>query len=279
MLHLGNLRTALLAWLYARYDRSRFWLRMEDLDRVASRSELVAGQLADLEAIGIEWDEPVVFQSHRLDLYRAAFDVLAANGHTYPCFCTRREIRDAALAPQGDQASIRYPGTCRGLAADEVARRLASGRQPAFRFRSSGIALTIEDRHAGTYTGFADDVVLLRNDGTPAYNLAVVVDDADMGVELVVRGDDLLPVTPSQIEIARALGAPPVDYAHVPLLRGHDGERLSKRHGAVTLAERIALGQTAEAVRAELAASIGLCRPDERISRGHLLARFAGQQK
>ncbi len=277
-LHLGNLRTALLAWLFARYDSSSFWLRMEDLDQVASRPEVVASQLRDLNALGIDWDGPLVFQSQRLPLYATALESLIAAGFTYPCFCTRSEVRAAALAPQGPDAAARYPGTCRGLHPDDVAARLASGRRPALRLRASGEPVVVDDRVMGRYTGYADDVVVSRNDATPAYNLAVVVDDAEMGVELVVRGSDLLAITPSQVEIARALGLPRIAYAHVPLLCGPDGERLAKRHGAVTLTERMALGQSARDVLAELATSVGLCDVDDRPAPADLVAIFARSQ-
>ena len=278
-LHLGNLRTALLSWLYARYDGSPFAMRMEDLDPGASRPAVVAGQLADLAAIGIDWDGPVVYQSQRRALYTEALDYLVGHGHTYPCFCSRREVRDAVLAPQGPDAARRYPGTCRDLASDQIAEYLAAGRRPARRFKASGVTASFDDRVAGPFRGAADDVVVCRGDGTAAYNLAVVVDDAAMGVELVVRGDDLLPVTPSQIEIGRALGTPPVEYAHVPLLRGPDGERLAKRHGAITLAERLALGGTAGAVIAELAASTGLCAITDRPTPTELVHEFAARQR
>jgi glutamyl-tRNA synthetase len=215
-LHLGNLRTALLAWLFARKAGGRFLMRMEDLDTARVRPGAEQRQLADLRAIGIDWDGPVVRQSERIALYEAAVRRL----DTYPCFCTRAEIREAASAPHGPVGF--YPGTCRELTDAERAQREAAGRPPALRVRADGSV---------------DDFVVRRGDGAFAYNLAVVVDDADMGVEQVVRGDDLAESTPRQIWLGRALGLPVPDYVHVPLVLGPDGARLAKRHGAVTLRE------------------------------------------
>jgi glutamyl-tRNA synthetase len=273
-LHLGNLRTALLAWLFARSANSSFLLRMEDLDSVASRPELVAGQLSDLETLGLDWDGEVVFQSRRRAVHEAALRRLVDSGLTYPCYCTRREIREATLAPHGPSPEGRYPGTCRGLTSPEQATREMRGRTPALRLRGESARFSFVDRVWGRFEGVVDDVVIARNDGTPAYNLAVVVDDHDMGVEEVVRGDDLLHATPAQLLVARNLGYEPPSYAHVPLLLGPDGERLSKRHGAITLSERLALGQSPAEVRAELAASVGLCVSGEQPSIDELIARF-----
>lgn len=252
-LHLGNLRTALLAWLFARSAGARFLVRVEDLDPGRSRPEHEHGQLADLAAIGLDWDGPVVRQSERHELYEAAI----ARLDTYPCFCTRAEIREAASAPHGRSAA--YPGTCRELTAAQRAEREAAGRRPALRLRAEpGARVAFADRVAGPFEGPVDDLVVRRNDGTPAYNLAVVVDDADQGIGEVVRGADLLDTTPSQLFLMRALGLPEPAYAHVPLVLGADGARLAKRHGAVTLADRAALGESPGEVRASLLGSVGL---------------------
>jgi glutamyl-tRNA synthetase len=248
-LHLGNLRTALLAWLFARSAGSRFLMRIDDLDRGRSRSHFEREQLADLAAIGIDWDGEVVRQSERGALYDAAIERL----DVYPCYCTRREIAEASSAPHGPVGA--YPGTCRELSASERALREASGRPPALRLRADGEVVRFTDRLAGEQQGVVDDFVIRRNDGAVAYNLAVVVDDSHQGVEEVVRGADLLDSTPRQIHLARALGLPVPSYAHVPLIYGPDGARLAKRHGAVTLAEQDA--PPAE-VRARLLRSVGL---------------------
>lgn len=273
-LHLGNLRTALAAWLFARGSGSRFLLRVEDLDRGRVRADLEAGQIADLQALGIDWDGPVVRQSGRLALYHDALARLAGRGLTYPCYCTRREIREAASAPHGELAEGAYPGTCRELGPAERASREAIGRPPALRVRAGGVRVTFEDRLEGPVEGLVDDFVLRRNDGAHAYNLAVVVDDADQGVEEVVRGADLLETTARQRWLQDALGLPAPAYAHVPLVLGADGRRLAKRHGAVTLADRAREGQSPEDVRAWLAGSLGLAAEGETPSAEELVARF-----
>jgi glutamyl-tRNA synthetase len=215
-LHVGNLRTALLAWLFARSAGGRFLMRMEDLDTGRVREDIAERQLADLAALGIDWDGPVVRQSERLPLYEEALARLA----TYPCFCSRAEIREAASAPHGVVG--RYPGTCRSLSPAEQAALEASGRPPALRVRADGEV---------------DDFVVRRGDGAFAYNFAVVVDDADQGVDQVVRGADLADSTPRQVWLARALGLREPEYVHVPLVLGPDGARLAKRHGDVRFGE------------------------------------------
>jgi glutamyl-tRNA synthetase len=228
-LHLGNLRTALLAWRFARSAGSRFHVRMEDLDTARVRPGSAEEQLADLAAIGLDWDGEVVFQSRRGELYDAALAQL----ETYECFCTRAEIRAAASAPHGPVGA--YPGTCRELSDAERAARRAEGRSPALRVRAGDAVVGFTDRLHGDVEAVVDDFVVRRNDGAHAYNLAVVVDDAAQGIEEVVRGDDLLDSTPRQVWLAHALGLPRLAYAHVPLVLGPDGKRLAKRHGAVTL--------------------------------------------
>jgi glutamyl-tRNA synthetase len=235
VLHLGNLRTALLAWLFARSAGSEFLVRMEDLDTGRVRPGYAEQQLEDLAAIGIDWDGEVVYQSQRLGLYEEA--IVALGDRVYECYCTRAEIREAASAPHGPLPEGAYPGTCLRLTAAELAEKRASGRAPALRIRAGAAPAAFEDRLHGHVEGVVDDFVIRRNDGAPAYNLAVVVDDAAQGIGEVVRGDDLLDTTPRQIFLARALGLPESRYAHVPLVLGRDGARLAKRHGDVTLRE------------------------------------------
>jgi glutamyl-tRNA synthetase len=234
-LHLGNLRTALLAWLFARSAGSGFLVRMEDLDTSRVRPGLADEQLADLAAIGIDWDGEVVYQSQRLDRYAEAIDALG--DRVYECFCTRAEIREAASAPHGPLPEGAYPGTCLRLSAAELEAKRASGRPPALRIRADAVRVGFDDRLHGYTEGVVDDFVVRRNDGATAYNLAVVVDDAAQRIGEVVRGDDLLDSTPRQLFLARALGLPEPAYAHVPLVLGPDGQRLAKRHGDVTLRE------------------------------------------
>jgi len=271
-LHVGCLRTAMLAWLFARSEGSRFLLRIEDLDPTTSSAEHEAGQLADLAALGIEWDGPIVRQSERREAHEAVLADLVERGLTYPCFCSRREIREASAAPHALPGA--YPGTCRDLNAAEIAEREAAGRPAALRLRGDGQPVTIVDRLLGEVTRPADDIVLRRNDGVPAYHVAVVVDDDDQGVEEVVRADDLLDATPSQAHLMDLLGRPRPTWAHVPLVLGPDGQRLAKRHGSVTLADLAVEGVSAAEIRSRLAASVGLAEPGEPVTMAALVDRF-----
>jgi glutamyl-tRNA synthetase len=273
-LHLGNLRTALLAWLFARSQGARFLVRVEDLDRSRVRPGLEEAQLADLRAIGLDWDGPVVRQSERLEMYEEAISRLGADGLLYPCYCTRAEVRAAASAPHGISAADRYPGTCRELTAAERAEREADGRRPALRVRAEGERIAFEDRLLGRFEDEVDDFVVRRNDGAPAYQLAVVVDDAAQGVGEVVRGADLVDSTPRQLLLYRLLGLTAPSYAHVPLVLGPDGKRLAKRHGAVTLADRAGQGESPHNALAWMARSLGLADEGERPSAAGLIPRF-----
>ena len=270
-LHLGNLRTALLAWLFARSAEARFLVRVEDLDRSRVRPGLEEAQLADLAALGLDWDGPIVRQSERMKLYEESIERLNADGLLYPCYCTRAEIRAAASAPHGISASDRYPGTCRELTDAQRAEREAAGRPPALRVRSEDARIAFEDRLLGRFEEDVDDFVVRRNDGTPSYQLAVVVDDARQKIGEVVRGADLADSTPRQILLARLLGLPESRYAHVPLVLGPDGQRLAKRHGAVALSTRY---EGPEEVRAWMARTLGLAEAGEMPSPGDLIARF-----
>lgn len=247
---------------------------MEDLDRVTSSTDHARRQLADLAALGMVPDGPVVVQSQRFARYEAAIDTLRAQGRVYECFCTRREIREAAAAPHGDLPDGAYPGICRDLTDAQRAEHLAAGRRPALRLRADGERFTVHDLVTGPFEGGVDDVVLRRNDGVPAYNLAVVVDDAEQGITHVVRGDDLLSSTPRQRLLQHLLGLPEPVYAHVPLVLAPDGTRLAKRHGAVTLHDLAARGVTPDDVLARLGASLGLCDADEPVTPAELVLRF-----
>ena len=252
-LHVGNLRTAILAWLFARSTGRRFLLRVEDLDRARAGSE--AGQLRDLQAVGVTWDGGVVRQTARGPLYAEAISRLEAAGLTYECFCTRREIQEAPSAPHAPQGA--YPGTCRNLDPAELEFK-RSTRPAAIRLRAGAAEYTVRDLLHGEFTGVVDDFVLRRNDGVTAYNLAVVVDDAEQGIDQVVRGDDLLPSTPRQAYLASLLDIPSPEYAHVPLVVNNDGARLAKRDGAVTLQDLADAGTPPAAVRDRLLESLGL---------------------
>jgi glutamyl-tRNA synthetase len=268
-LHLGNLRTAVLAWLFARSTGRRFLLRIEDLDKSRVRPGMVEQQLSDLAELGVAFDDEPVVQSERLGAYQAALVKLA--DRTYECFCSRREIAKAASAPHGEWA--RYPGTCRNLTdAERRNRRLT--RQPALRLRADGARQTVYDVLHGAVTADVDDVVLVRNDGVPAYNLAVVVDDAFSGVDQVVRGEDLLPAAATQAYIAGLLGYDRPIYAHVPLAVNVRGQRLAKRDGAVTLPALAARGWQPGSVLGLIAESLNLALPGEPVSLDAMLERF-----
>ena len=255
-LHLGNLRTALLAWMLARQGNLRFVMRIEDLDRV--KEGAAQQQLADLASLGLDWEQPVLYQSTRRNAYQREFERLQAAGMVYECYCTRREIQQAATAPHGAPGA--YPGTCRELSDQQRAERRAH-RAPAYRLRAGVSEYTVHDMFRGDYTAAVDDVVLVRNDGTFAYNLAVVVDDYFQGVTQVVRGDDLLSSAPRQAYVAHLLGYPPVTYAHVPLALNEEGKRLAKRDGAVTLPQLRQAGFTETDVLSWIAASIPVADP------------------
>lgn len=277
-LHVGNLRTALLAWLFARSEGSRFLLRVEDLDPVASRDELVAEHLADLDALGLRHDGDVLRQSSAEARARhdAALDRLDSEGRLYPCWCSRREVREAAQAAHRHLPEGAYPGTCRDLTDAERDERTArrGDRVPSLRVRADGAVAVVVDRLHGERTAVVDDFVVRRGDGVPAYNLAVVVDDDHQGIEEVVRGDDLLDGTPRQAWLCDVLGVPRPAWAHVPLVLGPDGQRLAKRHGSVTRAELAARGVDVPALLGWMGASLGLAAPAERVDADTLLARF-----
>jgi glutamyl-tRNA synthetase len=276
-LHLGNLRTAAIAWLAARSRGVGFVVRMEDLDRHQSSVESEAAQLRDLAVLGIDWDGEVVRQSERFDRYEAAIDELAAGGLVYECFCSRREIRNeiaaAASAPHGPPGS--YPGTCRLLTAREREDRRRAGRRPALRLRAEGQEISFVDRIHGTVVGTVDDVVLRRNDGVPAYNLAVVVDDAAQGVDQVVRGDDLLASTARQIHLQELLGHPRPEYVHVPLVVDADGERLAKRAGLpLTFDELASFGVVPSDIVQWIVGSLGRGAMHTTVTLGELVDGF-----
>lgn len=262
----------MLAWLFARSAGSGFVLRIDDLDPADARPEHEAQQLADLQLLGVDWDGAPLRQSERRPAHDEAIALLVAAGRTYECWCTRREIREATAAPHGPAGA--YPGTCKYLTEAERAARRHEGRPAALRLDAQGEQVTVPDRVHGTVTQVVDDLVLRRNDGLPAYNLAVVVDDAAQGVEEVVRGDDLLESTPRQVLLTRLLGLPTPAYAHVPLVLGPDGARLAKRHGAVSLSDLAGWRMTAAGVRSLLAASLGLAEPGEPVTMAQLRDRF-----
>lgn len=272
-LHLGNARTALLAWLQIRSQGGVFVLRVEDLDPGRSRAEYIDTQLDDLRWLGLDWDEgPDVggdfgpyLQSERHPLYERALDQLAEQGRLFECYCSRKEIAAAASAPHdGDEGPV-YPGTCRQLSPEERERK-SSRRDDALRMDVPDEAVEFDDLVAGPQQFRPIDetgaFVVRRKDRVAAYQLAVTVDDAAMGITDVLRGADLLSSTARQILIYRALGLIEPNWAHVPLMLGADGQRLSKRHGDVNLGDLRERGVAPERVVGWLAWTAGLMRKD-----------------
>jgi glutamyl-tRNA synthetase len=255
----------------ARASGAEFLLRFEDLTTGAAPAAQ-AEQLEDLTLLGITHDGEASCQSERTELYAQAIHQLEQLGLTYDCYCSRREVREAAAAPHGAAPEGSYPGTCLHLTQTEVHKHQRAGRRPALRLHRSG------GSSAGSSVGIqTDDFVLRRADGVAAYNLAVVVDDAAQGIDQVVRGDDLVETTPRQVLLQGLLGYPTPTYLHVPLVLGLDGERLSKRHGAVGLQELIALGVTPQQVLGYLASSLGATPQDSPVTAEAVLNEFSAQ--
>jgi glutamyl-tRNA synthetase len=276
-LHLGNARTALIAWLWARHAGGSCLLRFEDLDLGRVRAGCAEQQARMLAWLGLEWDGEPVAQSSRSGLYEAAIAALRERGVLYECFCSRADVRRAASAPHGPDGPI-YTGTCRSLSDRERAERMAHGRAPALRVRMEGAIDFTDDLLGPQHEELAEtsgDIVVRRSDGVVAYQLAVVVDDAAQAVTHVVRGADLLGSTGRQLRLYELLGLAPVPrHAHVPLLLGDDGERLAKRHGAVGLTELHAAGADPRAIVGRLAASAGLRDTARRCTPADLVAGF-----
>jgi glutamyl-tRNA synthetase len=240
-LHLGNARTFLVTWLLARQQGWKILLRIEDLDGPRIKPESAQQAITDLQWLGIDWDLGPIYQSSQISNFKPTIDQLVHAGLAYPCICTRKEVEIAASAPHAEDGSAIYPGTCRDRFKSVAQATAFSGKAPAIRFRVSDETIKWNDVFAGpqqcnvaTQLG---DFVIAKADGTPAYQLAVVVDDLAAGVTHVVRGDDLLDSTPRQILLYRALkksGEIPI-YYHLPLVVGTDGRRLAKRHGDTRL--------------------------------------------
>ncbi|EDP75609.1 glutamate--tRNA ligase [Hydrogenivirga sp. 128-5-R1-1] len=237
-LHLGNARTAIFSYLFARHNGGEFVLRIEDTDRERSRREYEEMLLKDLEWLGMEWDE-FYRQSERFDIYREYVEKLLQSGHAYPCFCTPEELEEERKEAQKRGVAYRYSGKCRALSPDEVESLKREGKSFTIRFRvPEGEEVVFEDLVKGYISINADDFgdfVIVRSDGSPTYNFVVVVDDALMGITHVVRGEDHIPNTPKQILIYRALGFEVPRFAHLPVILGEDRSKLSKRHGAVSV--------------------------------------------
>ncbi|WP_231440691.1 tRNA glutamyl-Q(34) synthetase GluQRS [Brevibacterium zhoupengii] len=256
-LHIGNIRSGLLAYVRARQTGRRFLWRIEDLDRVQPGA--AQSQLEVFAELGITPDEPPLIQSERLGIYTEALSRLEGQGLVYECYCSRKDIQQAPSAPHSPPGA--YPGTCSDLLEPERELRRQrlkeQGRSPALRLRTDNVEVTVEDRLLGEITAPVDDLVLKRGDGVFAYNLIVVVDDAASGVDEVVRGDDLATSAPRQAHLAKLLGLPQPSWLHVPLVVNIEGRRLAKRDGAVTYQQLRALGWTRDDVYSWIGTSLG----------------------
>jgi glutamyl-tRNA synthetase len=285
-LHVGGARTALFNWLYVRRHGGVFILRIEDTDVERSSADMVTGILTSMRWLGLDWDEgPEVggphapyFQTGRLDLYRRAAQALAASGHAYYCYCRPDELKAKRDAAEAAGQPWTYDRTCRRLSADEIARREAAGQPRAIRFMVHDGATTFTDLVHGPITvdhANVEDFVVLRSDGYPTYHLSVVVDDVDMKITHVVRGDDHISNTPKQVLLYQAMAAPLPAFAHVPLILGPDKKRLSKRHGATSVAEYEKQGYLPEAM-VNFLALLGWSPGDDRevFTRDELVAAF-----
>jgi glutamyl-tRNA synthetase len=259
--HLGNARTYLIAWLSARSQGGRVLLRIEDIDSPRTRAGAVEQALTDLRWLGLTWDGEPIIQTERLSIYEQALDRLKAKERVYPCTCTRSDVERAASAPHLEHEGPVYPGTCRGRRASDSLLLEKDGRAFCWRFRVPERSPVFVDGFRGSCSvnlqEVGGDFVVWKTTLTPAYQLSVVVDDADMGVTEVVRGDDLVPSTPRQLLLAEALGLLSPRFVHVPLVVGPDGRRLAKRHGDTRIATLPEAGVPAERLLGLLAWSCG----------------------
>ena len=278
-LHLGNARTFLVNWLLARQKGWKVILRIEDLDGPRVKREADRQAMEDLRWLGIDWDEGPVYQSPRMGIYRAAAERLLAEGKAYACVCSRREVESAASAPHAEDGAAVYPGTCRGKFASMKEAEAAAGRVPVIRFEVPAGEVSFDDQFRGCVAcdpaAELGDFVIMKADGTAAYQLAVVTDDAEMGVSDVVRGDDLVDSTPRQLLLYRALGIAQKTprYWHLPLVVGTDGRRLAKRHGDTRIARYREMGLNAGRVISVLARWSGM-EVEEEVKTRELVGRF-----
>jgi glutamyl-tRNA synthetase len=244
-LHVGGARTALFNWLYAKKFGGLFLLRIEDTDKARSTDESTRAIFDGLNWLGLQWDEEVVYQAANLDLHRADAERLLANGTAYRCFCTQAELAERRAAAEANKEAFKYDRRCDRLDPAEVQRRVAEGMPFTVRFRVPDGSTSWNDLVHEEITfpnKDIEDFIVLRTDGTPIYNLAVVSDDIAMAITLVMRGDDHISNTPKQIMLYRALGANLPTFAHLPMIHGIDGKKLSKRHGATAVGDYQHLG-------------------------------------
>ena len=239
-LHVGGARTALFNWLYARHHGGQFLLRVEDTDKARSTDESTRAIFEGLQWLGLDWDETVVYQGANVARHRADAERMLASGHAYRCFCSAVELDARRKQAEATEGAFKYDRRCDQLGADEVARRVAAGEPNVVRFRVPEGTTGWTDLVHGDISfpnKDIEDFVILRTDGTPIYNMAVTSDDIAMHITLVMRGDDHISNTPKQIMLYRALGAELPQFAHLPMIHGTDGKKLSKRHGATAVAD------------------------------------------
>ena len=276
-MHLGNVFSALMAWASVRSQNGSFILRIEDLDIRAHNPQYTSLLLDDLQWLGLTWDKGPYYQSKRTELYQEALLDLKHQGLLYPCFCSRADLH-AAQAPHASDGTYVYAGTCRNLSQSER-EELSTHKIPATRMQVPNAIYTFEDRVYGpTSQNLAEscgDFIIQRADGVFAYQLAVVVDDADMGITEVVRGSDLLSSTPRQLYLQDMLGLSHPIYAHLPLLVAPDGRRLSKRNHDLDLGVLRSQGKTPEEILGFLAYCIGLAEKEEPLSAAQVANRFS----
>jgi glutamyl-tRNA synthetase len=274
--HVGNARTYLIAWLSVRSRGGRVVLRLEDIDSPRVKAGAAAQACTDLQWLGLNWDEGPYIQTERLQLYQDALDRLKQAERVYPCTCTRGDIERAASAPHADNEGPVYPGTCAGRCVADV--RTLGSRPYAWRFRAAKGPWRFDDLYRGPTEVdpaiLGGDFVVWKSAGTPAYQLAAVVDDAANGVTEVVRGDDLVPSTPRQLQLYQALGLKAPAFAHVPLVVGPDGRRLAKRHGDTRLSALRQAGVCSGSLLGLLARSCGWWEDKGPVGVHELLPRF-----
>lgn len=275
-MHLGNIWSFMLCWMAARHAGGKVVLRMEDIDPARSRPEYVQGIMDDFKWLGLDWDEgpdlggpyAPYTQSERLDRYEEVLAALTEQGHTFPCYCTRKELRALASAPHAEDYGSAYPGVCLHLDDEEREAKAVGGRKPAIRLHSDLTKIPFKDVLHGdmelTWNECGGDFAVRRSDGVFAYQLAVVIDDMDQRINLVVRGDDILHCTPRQVALYGLLGASVPEFVHVPLVLDAEGERLAKRHRHYEIAKLREKGISPKAIVGYLAYRAGLqpeCTP------------------
>ena len=274
-MHAGNIYAALSAWLVAKSQGGTIVLRIEDLDRDRSKAEYISAVQRDFELLGLTWDRGPFFQHDRDEAYLEAFSALERRGLVYPCFCTRADLH-AASAPHRGEKFV-YPGTCRGLTAEQIAEK-SMRRAPTQRLRVPDAAYSFEDMVQGRYeqnlAHDCGDFLIRRSDQAFAYQLAVVVDDAAQGVTSIVRGVDLLCSTPQQLYLQELLGLDHPRYAHIPLLVAEKNRRLSKRDHDAGIEELLARFKTPEAIIGHIAGICGLAPTCDPATPEQLLATF-----